>query len=96
VEAQAKALASDYLKGHMAVDGINAIPAVSVATVSGSDNGKTYTVDVSYTYALNLSPLMSVFNKTKVSIPASSRSTSARAASNSLSMFLVPDRSGSI
>jgi Flp pilus assembly protein TadG len=55
-EAQAKALASDYFKGQMAVDGVNAIPTVSVATVSGPNNSKTYTVDVSYSYNLKLSP----------------------------------------
>jgi len=95
-ETQAKALASDYFKGQMSGEGVSAIPSVSVTTISGPNNSKTYTVDVSYTYTLNLSPLMSVFNKDSVTIPVSSRSTSARGASNSLSMFLVLDRSGSM
>ena len=95
-ETEAKVLASDYFKGQMAGEGVNATPSVSVATVAGPNNSKTFTVDVSYTHTLALSPLMSVFNKKTVSIPVSSRSTSARGASNSLSMFLVLDRSGSM
>lgn len=95
-EAQAKSLATDYLKGNMAGEGATISPTINVSTVTGVNNSKTYTVDLAFDQSLNLSPMMRVFNKQTAQISISSRSTSSRGASNSLSMYLVLDRSGSM
>lgn len=95
-EVQAKSLATDYLKGQMTGEGLTVSPQITVSTVTGVNNSKTYTVDLAFDLSMALSPMMSVFNQQTAKISISSRSTSSRGASNSLSMYLVLDRSGSM
>jgi Flp pilus assembly protein TadG len=94
-ESAAKLLAGDFLKAQgTALAGTT--PTIMVQTTPGANNSKTFTVDVSFNQTISLSPLMSIFGKKTATIAINSRSVSNRGASNSLSMFLVLDRSGSM
>lgn len=59
-------------------------------------NSKTYTVDVSSSYNLPLSPFTRLLGKETAQISATSSSLSSSETKNALSMFLVLDRSGSM
>jgi len=101
--AAAQQLAKDFVAGQMA----NYLSASDVAYLKNNvtvnivttttATGKNYKVNVSASYNMGLTPLMSVFGKKTVSLASNSATTSGTSdTKTALSMELVLDQSGSM
>jgi Flp pilus assembly protein TadG len=102
-EAQAQALAKDFVAGQMAnyVSGtdLTALKNATTVTITTTTTAtsKSYKVNVSAAYNMSLTPFMKVLGQNNVSIASNSSTTSGTSdVKSSLSMTLALDESGSM
>ncbi len=102
-DAEAQALAKDFVAGQMAnfvasadVTALKNGTTVAITTTTTATS-KSYKVNVSAGYDMTLTPLMKIFGKTSVAIASNSMSSSGTSdVKSALSMTLALDESGSM
>lgn len=108
--AEAQALAKDFVAGQMAnylsgndaaASSIRDATSVDIKTTTTGTNGKTYSITVTASYPMQVSPFLRVFGYDTVDIASKSGTLSdngqgSESMQEALSMFLVLDRSGSM
>lgn len=108
--ADAQALAKDFVVGQMAnylsgndaaASAIRDATSVDITTTTTGTNGKTYSITVTASYPMDVSPFLRVFGYNTVDIASKSGTLSdngqgSESMQQALSMYLVLDRSGSM